>query len=107
MNLYNAAKEQNYDTIKNIKSNYYINTGLYGACEIGDISLVKYFIQKEGAWNINIGLYYACIKSKNPNKETIEYLLTFNDIKIIPDVIINCRKYAEVENYLKNNKYIR
>lgn len=50
MDLYTAAKEQNYKIIEKIKKNYYMNTGLYGACETGSLEIVKYFIEKEGSF---------------------------------------------------------
>jgi len=59
MSLYEAAKEENWDLIEKIKGNHYKNDGLYGACESGNLELVKYFIEKLGAWDINSGYYYA------------------------------------------------
>jgi hypothetical protein len=104
MDLYTIVKEKRYDEIEKIKIMYYINTGLYAACEIGDLDLVKYFI-KNGAWDINNGLYYACVVSKNPNKEVINFLITFDKKLIIPGEggTVDINKYSGVRFFLKNN----
>jgi hypothetical protein len=84
---------------------HYVNTGLYAACEIGSLELVKYFVEQLGAWNINYGLYYACVRSVEPNISVIKYLLQFDATEIIPNEIINKYKYKEVKEFLELHNF--
>jgi hypothetical protein len=105
MDLYTAAKEQipgKPIIIEKIRHLHYTNTGLYGACEVGNLEFVKLFVEKYGAWDINNGIYYACVVSKNPDKDTIEYLSSYHGRLMIKDEIVNIYKYKAVAEYLKN-----
>jgi hypothetical protein len=85
MALYYAAKEENWELIDKIKGLHYINIGLYGACESGNLELVKYMV-KLGAWNMNEAYLHAS------NDEIKKYLATFNGIHVGKEYVVNVPK---------------
>jgi hypothetical protein len=99
-NLYLAAKNGNIELIEKIKHQHYVNTGLYGACESGNLELTKYFIEKLGAWDITNAIYYACVVSKKPDEATIKYLMTFHGRLMIKDEVVNIYYYESVRKFL-------
>lgn len=103
--LYEAAKNGDMSLIQKLRKSEYVNTGLLGAAETGNLTLVKYFIEELGAWDINNALYYACIRCNDPNKELIKYLISFNGIEIISHEKVDIYERKVMREYLKNNGY--